>query len=155
MCSATVIWCVFAATWKKRTAVDAPSAPPPPPAASPKHCSHTHFVACGETRAVDMMNVDFLWSRQKAGGSDGCAPCRGTSGRPSQWSLPRPCITARMEGRPWRAKPHGDRKTASSVSRPAPLSEVARPDVWLVAPPSPSPGDAPSQSMPVLGVQSQ
>ena len=31
-------------------------------------------------------------------GSDGCAQCIGTSGRPSQWNWRRPCITAVMWG---------------------------------------------------------
>ena len=41
-----------------------------------------------------------------------CDGARGsdTSGRPSQWSLPRPCITAGMQGRTLCTKPHGDRR---------------------------------------------
>ena len=53
-------------------------------------------------------------------GSDGCARCFGTNGRPSQWSWRRPCITAQHVG--LRAQ-----KTANSAGVRPGVLEDARP----------------------------
>ena len=66
------------------------------------------------------------------GGSDGCARGSDTSGRPSQSTLPRPCITAGMQGPNVVHEAPRGQKMASSGSRPEPLVEVSEPQMGAV-----------------------
>ena len=124
------------------------SEPQPPQPLHPNSVATPVFVACGETPAIDM-NVD----------GAGAAIRRRERRLRAMLGHERQTVAVEIaaalhhswDARPtWRTKLHSGQKTASSGSRPAPLSGVAGPHVWLVAPPSPSPGDAPSLSMPVL-----
>ena len=73
------------------------------------------------------------------GVSGGCARGSDTSGRPSQWSLPQPCITAGMQGRTRRTKPKKTEDDKLEAGHPlgARASEEARgaaaPGLWCLA----------------------
>ena len=92
-----------------------------------------------------MLNAPLVLAPQGGDGSDGCARCFGTSGRPSPWSSLQPCITAVMwgpekndglraqttacsGGRPGvleEPEPQGGAVTVGYVAAPGPLPEVA------------------------------
>ena len=61
-------------------------------------------------------------SLRSGGGSDGCARCFGTSGRPSQWSWLLPFITAVMWGLR-RTTAYGHRRQRAQGSGPGFLTE--------------------------------
>ena len=75
--------------------------------------------------------ADAARAPQGGDGSDGCARCFGTSGRPSQWSSLRPCITAVTWGL-GSTKAYGHRQQRAQGCGPAPL--VAVTDGYVAAP---------------------
>ena len=84
---------------------------------------HTHKTTTTTTTFGSLEKKPSGWpwltaarASQGGDGSDGCPRCFGTSGSPSLWSLPRPCIIAGMQGRKLRTKPYGDRRRQAQGS---------------------------------------